>query len=433
MNRNQIFRLSGVSLILLSGFALSPSSAGAQKTPPRTAPISTQEKIDPANLPIVEASKLLTNSKAFMNALQPEATLDDKVKALEDKSVLKALDMAKSWLKQPATPPAIIEESLGASSEYTDFRQVSRGLSLESYVLLSEGRVKDALFVVEQNLKIAAPLYRRSLIGGLVGLACEAIAVRPLGRNLASISLKEVDYLSKIAKDWLSDDATLTMLENEQKSQLLSLRSTVKNSLLEKPVSAPPPDEKIIFLKEENERQEALRQQLKSMTEPQREALLQKVEAQTNLEFVRIKELTKQSYSRWIGEISKEDVLPPGASLLETERVRSAEINRVTLIMLVKRKAMGKLLATHAAVIKFRWENGKLPVTLEELKLGDIAVDPYTDALLLYKVTGREYTLASAGAMEYDAQQHLDPTKRKSINLMFSNTSTEKSAPSPKP
>ena len=239
MNRNPMFALSGVSLVMLSGLALLPFPAGAQETPPRTALTTaqtpTQERTDPANLPIVEASKLLTNSKAFINAVLPEATLQDKVKALEDKTVLAALEMAKNWIKQPSTPPVITEENLSAISVFTDFRQVARALSLETYVLLSEGRVKDALFVVEQNLKIASPLYRRGIMGGLVGLACEAIAIRPIGRNLASISLKEVDYLSKIAKDWLSDDATLTMLENEQKGQLLSLRSTVRNSLLEKP------------------------------------------------------------------------------------------------------------------------------------------------------------------------------------------------------
>ncbi|MBC7807309.1 MAG: hypothetical protein H7145_14310 [Akkermansiaceae bacterium] len=68
----------------------------------------------------------------------------------------------------------------------------------------------------------------------------------------------------------------------------------------------------------------------------------------------------------------------------------------------VENRLNNQLLATHAAIRRHRWENDRLPKTLDELKLGaNIVTDPFTAKPLLYEPdpTGSNYKLASAGAL----------------------------------
>jgi hypothetical protein len=60
-----------------------------------------------------------------------------------------------------------------------------------------------------------------------------------------------------------------------------------------------------------------------------------------------------------------------------------------------------RLLACHAAVLRFRWEYERLPKTLEELRLGPLATDPYSGEPFRYDprpdAKGHPYRLASLG------------------------------------
>jgi hypothetical protein len=57
-----------------------------------------------------------------------------------------------------------------------------------------------------------------------------------------------------------------------------------------------------------------------------------------------------------------------------------------------------RLLACHAAILRYRWEHETLPPNLAVLNLGELAVDPFTGQPLRYELRGtREYRLSSAG------------------------------------
>lgn len=61
-----------------------------------------------------------------------------------------------------------------------------------------------------------------------------------------------------------------------------------------------------------------------------------------------------------------------------------------------------QLLGAHAAILRFRWENDRLPEALEELGLPtNLVTDPFTQEPLVYEpnTSGRNYKLASAGAL----------------------------------
>jgi hypothetical protein len=63
------------------------------------------------------------------------------------------------------------------------------------------------------------------------------------------------------------------------------------------------------------------------------------------------------------------------------------------------------MLGVHAAIRRYRWEYRRLPDSLEQLKLGAVAIDPFTGKPLAYRrVDDRSYTLSSIGPDLPDAQ-----------------------------
>jgi hypothetical protein len=62
-----------------------------------------------------------------------------------------------------------------------------------------------------------------------------------------------------------------------------------------------------------------------------------------------------------------------------------------------REQARVRLLACHAAVLRYRWEHNQVPRTLAELRLGELATDPFTGQPLEYEGTGRRYRLVSVG------------------------------------
>ena len=58
-----------------------------------------------------------------------------------------------------------------------------------------------------------------------------------------------------------------------------------------------------------------------------------------------------------------------------------------------------RLLACHAAILRYRWEYERVPPNLEALNLGDLALDPFTGQLLSYEPKVRSYRLVSVGPL----------------------------------
>ncbi|MBC7806679.1 MAG: hypothetical protein H7145_11060, partial [Akkermansiaceae bacterium] len=75
---------------------------------------------------------------------------------------------------------------------------------------------------------------------------------------------------------------------------------------------------------------------------------------------------------------------------------------RATVQRSIEGRVSLQLLAVHAGIRAFRWENDRLPKSLDDLPLAaDLLTDPFTRKPLLYESesTGTGYDLASAGAL----------------------------------
>jgi hypothetical protein len=60
-------------------------------------------------------------------------------------------------------------------------------------------------------------------------------------------------------------------------------------------------------------------------------------------------------------------------------------------------QAKVRVLACHAAVLRYRWEHNRVPKSLDELSLGDLALDPFSGMPLEYQPLGHRYRLVSVG------------------------------------
>jgi hypothetical protein len=70
-----------------------------------------------------------------------------------------------------------------------------------------------------------------------------------------------------------------------------------------------------------------------------------------------------------------------------------------TLDGYIREEANIRMLALHARIIQYRWENDRLPGTLDALNAANLTLDPFTGQPFQYEVTGRKYRLFSAGPL----------------------------------
>ncbi len=94
-----------------------------------------------------------------------------------------------------------------------------------------------------------------------------------------------------------------------------------------------------------------------------------------------------------------------GDSVAERFAAALWETLRPTLVLVQDRwtqeQAQVQLLGVHAAILRYRWENDRLPASLDALHLGSLATDPFTGKSFVYKTTGETtYDLRSEGPLD---------------------------------
>ncbi len=81
-----------------------------------------------------------------------------------------------------------------------------------------------------------------------------------------------------------------------------------------------------------------------------------------------------------------------------------------------------QILGVHAAVLRYRWQHRHLPGSLEELRLGDLAIDPFTRKSLTYqRVDDHTYEIGSAGAYDPGDAKRPPTGQRVSIIVPYSS------------
>jgi hypothetical protein len=235
-------------------------------------------------------------------------------------------------------------------------------LAVQQYVSLAGGRVGDALDYARDSLRLAYWIEAHSLLGSLTGFAIETQTIMQLGKRLDQLSVRDCGRLMNLAQEWNRAASPLAIaLERERVAGLNRLRATLPKDLSDT---------------EAQKRMDAFARSI-------------------NRVYEQVQKRLKTPYWEHTQDETPAPANPddPGKVLAET----LLPVFDKAADAYTRRQALAKMLGCHAAIRRHFWEVGTYPATLAELKLGEMATDPFTGKEFAYKAEGMKYTLESAG------------------------------------
>ncbi len=303
---------------------------------------------------IVMAGELAKGCEGL--ATDGRSTLTEKRRLLSNPDAIRALALFRQGLKKPIHAPH------GTTGEprfeaFSAIRALARLLMVEQYVLLADGKVGAAIDSLRDGLTLGYAIARDAILGGLVASAVDMIVVRTLERHIEQLSVRDCDRLRKLAVDWLNmPDPAIDALEAER----------------------------ILMHKRLQEQLGGTNAELGSQAMGIIDARIDVTVASLRSPYWERKELPELT-----GNYPAEQYVRN----LGIEEIFDQALNRFA-----RDQAWVQILGVHAAIRSYKWENNRLPDSLEQLRLGRMVIDPFTGKPLIYKRTGdNTYELTSEG------------------------------------
>jgi hypothetical protein len=389
----------GLGLLLLGAMPVM-----AQNTSPIAPPNGYED--------LISAGKLVAASKPLQEAVQPNATLQQKRLATIDDRMDQGLRTLRNWLNQPdrvGQPGALADLPLETTSQ---IRMLARALAVEQYVLLASGRVGAAIDSARDGLRMSYAIKPNTLILWLVSDAVDATVTRTIAQHLEQLCQKDCDSLMALSRDWMAaPDPTPAMLDTERQQAIAKLTALLGKE---------PPDAASAV-------PDAAPPELKNMSKADRDALWQQVIARLGRMYAAFgANLNRPLWERWPeSPQAAPQTQSDDAKLTLPDRIAAnlfATVQPVLDRMLElrgKQQARARMAGCHAAIRNYKWEHDRLPASLDDLKLGTMATDPFTGESFLYKLTREKpgYTLQSAGPPARDENNHIKPGERQAFAL----------------
>ncbi len=293
---------------------------------------------------------------------------------------------------------------------------LARMLSDEIYVSLADGQTDVAVRTVAEGLILAHPLKSVSVNSGLVARIVEAIVLAPLVRARDGWSVRDCQYLIRLAEQRLAlPDLAPSALSAERATTLRMIEWWREK-----------PDEWCDLIEtqyapyEEGEPESPKLHRARDIARSLRtdatlrERIFREMTAAVQYHFDQANVLLGDP-TGWMTLAP-----PPGANAGEHYMIPFLrEVFLLEARGTVQRSVEGRvslqLLAVHAAIRRHRWETERLPKSLKELPLAaNLVTDPFTKKPLLYEpeTTGTGYELASAGALYHGSDGRPDERER---------------------
>ena len=351
----------------------------------------------------------------------PNATLTEKRRAVGSSAAWAAIALVQEALSKP-----VLEPPGGTTPGFTymaKVRQLTRLLIVEEYVQLADGKSAAALDTMDDVLALSNHLMRWNLGGILTGVALKTIAIRSVARHLDQFSARDCDRLMNELKAALSlpDDARVGMeREVTQGGAFMSdLFKQVEAGPDNINVGGNGGDDAPIGYDDLTPAEmgyiASLRKTNPAAWTAFKAGVIQVVADQTR-RFIAILDAypapppeaavgaglnLSAAGDRLIWKYARPLTVLPGGQTQMVEKV-------------ILGRAQSRLLFVHAAVLRFRWEHNQLLETLDVLRLGDIALDPFTGNAFLYaRPDTSHYTLMSAGPPARDGNGNAVPGGRR--------------------
>ena len=410
---------SAIAILALTGIlgGITTAPASAQKAaavptlPPQPAPGEVFRQVFGVDVPVtgkngnedlvlaveaLKSSKLFTEAEARLDKL----TLADRRGVLGDRAVQKALALTRRAVTKPVLSPRTTLTFETTLPELGGFRSLARLLGMLQYVQLADGRTTDAIGTARLCLRMGQVVQTDTLISALVGIAIEALCVRALADHLDQLSARDCALLFDVCREWLAQPPPGEAIWQAELSSADQFTTALRAA---GPEGAPEVMRRMLGL--DDKQMEEMRGRLRGLT-PE---TLNSLSTQTSKEM-------HGYYSRAVEELRKPAWLR-NRSLLRPDTTGSlawltnqmmAPLDRIGDAY-TREQSQVRLLACHAAILRYRWEKNALPPNLAALNLGDLAIDPFTGQPLQYRPRRRQYRLFSAGApAEADDPQAVD-------------------------
>ena len=387
--------------LLLSALVLIPSAPARSQTPPPAkkgafATVIPQVTGKNGYEELVAAGDLLDGSKKWkLVEDDPKATLATKRAVLSDPQVAQALHLLRAGLQKPVGSPREKTNFDTLLPELREFRSLGRLLAVQQYVFCADGRMGDALTNARLGLRLGQVVQTDTLLSGLVGVAISSTCIQGLGAHLDQLSARDAEQLYTICLEWLRQPSPeRRMMEVEQRgavSSLEELRGRGIDQLIDSlnldPKPRPDDDDAI-------RRSRELAADLRLIAGDA--AGINRLFDDTRKRLDQHYPPTLEQFGRPLWQRRFPAGLDDGSLAGRLAAALVPPLNRVGDAY-AKDQAAVRLLACHAAVLRYRWEHDRVPANLEELRLGELALDPFTGQPLEYQPQVRRYRLASAG------------------------------------
>ncbi|MGV3720996.1 MAG: hypothetical protein ACO1SX_08800 [Actinomycetota bacterium] len=380
--------------LVIIACALLGGPAGAQQAPPKR--VFSQVIPSPTGRngyeELVLACDSLAGSKLYFAVKEKlaEAPLSAKRQVLADKPVIAALRLVRQGLAKPVYSP---RTDLGFDTmlpELQLFRDLARVLALQQYVFLADGRTGDAVGTARLCLRLGQVIQTDTLISGLVGIAIGTICINTLGEHLDQLNARDCEQLYRVCLEALAvpdSQARILAIEHATvRREVIALVGKVKQGDIKAVQTTLGLDEKEFA---------PVGLFIRSLPEVEIDRLTNDALGYIDRHHQRLQdELQKPLWQRRKSQLEIEPPNGPVASFANMLLPATDRVNdRYT-----QDQARLRLLACHAAILRYRWEQDRLPPDLATLRLGELAVDPFTGQPFEYHATGsRSYSLASVG------------------------------------
>jgi hypothetical protein len=342
---------------------------------------------------LIRAAELLKSSLLWTDA-QQKNTLSSRRRALADPPVRQARALIETSALKPLESPVRELTASTTFPEYAGLRDLARLLSAEMHVLFSEGRTAAALVSFARGLRLGSAPKAQVLIGGLVGVAIDAILLKRVFLHLEQFTPHDCDRIQATLREHREQD-------QGNAAKALSMEMHFVESIIPTLEKSGPNVFRELFTESDDPTLSQLQRQFSA---------LQSDPAEKKRVLAAFLRGAQQHQERAQTYLVAPHALPPEPTFPEGS-LEAALINTITPVYpnavnrLVEDRIQCQLLYCHAAIRKFKWEWEALPKNLEQLRLAEWALDPYSRQPFVYQTQDSTYEIYSIGATGDDGKR----------------------------